>query len=88
MTHVLAWHDLLMALISRFEARPLAPPHLHQPVLCGYNAVTVEGTPILQLETYGSDDRAMPGKVSQVIQLDEAGARELKAIIERAFPRA
>ena len=41
---------------------------------------------MLQLETYGSDDRAIPGKVSQVIQLDEAGARELKRIIERAFP--
>jgi hypothetical protein len=75
-----------MALVTQFEARPLSPSRLHSPVLCGYNAVSVQGTRILQLETYGSDDRAMPGKVSQVIQLDEDGAQELKAIIERAFP--
>ena len=75
-----------MALVARFEERPLTPPRLHSPVLCGYNAVDVQGTRVLQLETYGSDNREMPGKVSQVLQLDEAGARELKAIIERAFP--
>jgi hypothetical protein len=75
-----------MALVTRFEERPLTPPRLHSKVLCGYSAVDVQGTRVLQLETYGSDNREMPGKVSQVIQLDEAGARELKAIIERAFP--
>jgi hypothetical protein len=75
-----------MALVARFEERPLTPTRLHGRVLCGYNAVDVQGTRVLQLETYGSDDREMPGKVSQVIQLDEAGARELKTIIERAFP--
>lgn len=75
-----------MALIARFEERPLTPPRLHSSVLCGYKAVDVQGTRVLQLETYGSDNREMPGKVSQVIQLDEGGAHELKAIIERAFP--
>lgn len=57
-------------------------------MLCGYNAVDVQGARVLQLETYGSMDREIPGKVSQVIQLDEAGARKLKAIIESAFPGA
>ncbi|BAN04378.1 hypothetical protein YM304_40640 [Ilumatobacter coccineus YM16-304] len=41
---------------------------------------------VLQIETYGSADRAVPGKVSQVIQLDRSAALALKAIIERAFP--
>lgn len=75
-----------MALIDRFEERPLTPTRLHGRVLCGYKAVNVAGERVLQLETYGSDDREFPGKVSQVIQLDEAGARELRAIIEREFP--
>lgn len=75
-----------MALVARFEERPLTPTRLHSSVLCGYSAVDVHGTRVLQLETYGSDDREMPGKVSQVIQLDEAGARELKRIIGQAFP--
>ena len=73
-----------MAVVARFEERPLTPTRLHSSVLCGYNAVDVQGTRVLQLETYGPDNREMPGKV-RVIQLDEAGARELKAIIEKAF---
>jgi hypothetical protein len=38
------------------------------------------------LETYGSNSRAIPGKVSQSIELDEAGAAELMSIIGQAFP--
>ena len=51
-----------MALVARFEERPLTPTRLHSPVLCGYNAVDVQGTRVLQLETYGSDNREMPAK--------------------------
>lgn len=75
-----------MALIHRFEARPIEPTKLHGGVVCGYAAVDLHGKRVLQLKTYGSPDRKMPEKVSQVIQLDEAGARELKAILQRSFP--
>ncbi len=75
-----------MALIERFEERPLVPKSVHGGVLCGYRATNVGATRILQLETYGSSARRMPGKVSQTLQLDEAAARELKRIIERSFP--
>ncbi len=75
-----------MALVQRFEERPLEPTRVHAPVTCGYRAVEMGARRVLQLETYGSRDRKMPEKVSQVIQLDEDGARQLKRIIERAFP--
>ena len=75
-----------MALISRFEERPLDPRRIHGEVLCGYGIATVEGRRIIQLETYGSSQRTMPGKVSQSIQLDEVAARDLKRLLERAFP--
>lgn len=75
------------SLIDRFEERPLTPKRLHGRVLCGYAATDVEGERVPQLESYGSDDRAQPGSVSKVIQLDEARARDLVRIIERAFPR-
>ena len=75
-----------MALIRKFEARPIEPKRIHDDVECGYVAATVNGRRILQLETYGSPDRKIPGKVSQSIQLDEASARELKRILERSFP--
>ena len=75
-----------MALIDRFEERPLAPKKLHSRVLCGYKTVTIGSDRVLQLETYGSAQRAIPGKVSQVLQLDEEAARSLRMIIDRAFP--
>lgn len=75
-----------MALISRFEMRPLEPSRVHDEVLCGYNAVLIGSRRILQLETYGSANRQMPDKVSQSIQLDEGGARELKTILDKTFP--
>ena len=75
-----------MALIESFEERRLEPTRVHPGVECGYRAVDIGKTRILQLETYGSKHRKNPGKGSQVLQLDEAAARELKRIIERSFP--
>jgi hypothetical protein len=77
-----------MALIGKFEERPLEPRNVHKSVECGYRIGEVDGQQILQLETYGTLERKLLDKVSQVIQLDEDAARELKRIIERAFPRA
>jgi hypothetical protein len=76
-----------MALIARFEERPLEPTKVHGPVTCGHRAVDISGVRVLQLETYGSENRVSGEKVSQSIQLDEAAARQLKEIIERAFPQ-
>jgi hypothetical protein len=67
-----------VALITKFEERSLEPKRVHGEVTCGYRAVTINGTPILQLETYGSSSRVMPDKVSQSIQLDRSAAAELK----------
>lgn len=75
-----------MALIEKFEERPLTPARLHGGVICGYKATEVEGLRILQLETYGSPDRQYPGKVSQSLQLDREAARQLKRILELSFP--
>ena len=86
---MLGCHEQLggvMALIGRFEERPLEPLRVHAEVLCGYRALMVEGRLILQLETYGSTSRKMPDKVSQSLQFDRSGAAEMKRILERSFP--
>jgi hypothetical protein len=75
-----------MALVAKFEERQLDVRRIHDGVLCGYHALDIKGKRILQLETYGSPQRAMPGKISQSIQLDEEGARTLLAILHRSFP--
>jgi hypothetical protein len=76
-----------MARVRRFtELRSPGTSRLHTEVDCGYRFITIGGDILVQLETYGSDDRAIPGKISQSVQLDRAAAIELLSILRRAFP--
>lgn len=59
----------------------------HGPVDCGYRTFDTNGKTLLQLDTYGSTQRAQPGTISQSLQVDEATAEQLIEILERAFPR-
>lgn len=43
------------------------------------------GKKYLQIDTYGSDDRQKPGKVSQSLQIDEEVAKRLIDIIKNEF---
>lgn len=75
-----------MAKIVEFHPVAAEKNSIHGGVECGYRVFAVSGEQVLQLDTYGSRDRAMPGKVSQSIQLDEAAAEEVVRIILEAFP--
>ena len=55
-------------------------------VECLWKTVDAEGSVLLQLDTYGSEDRAIPGKQSQTLQLDRAAAEELVGILRTTFP--
>jgi hypothetical protein len=43
------------------------------------------GKKVLQLNTYGSDEREIQGKLSQTLQFDENTARALHFILEQEF---
>jgi hypothetical protein len=76
-----------MALIRKFlPAGAGARGRVHGDVECGFSSFEEKGRMYLQLDTYGSQERAILGKVSQTIQLDVASARELKQLLERTFP--
>ncbi|MGW7594538.1 hypothetical protein [Streptomyces asiaticus] len=75
-----------MARIEEFREINGDIQRLHGPVLCGYRSFAVDGRVIVQLDTYGSPDREIPNKVSQSIQLDVKGARELIGILLEVFP--
>ncbi len=76
-----------MAPINSFVELPSGDGRRHPTnVECGWRVVTADGETYLLLETYGSSDRKIPGKVSQSIQLDRQGAAALKSLLERAFP--
>ncbi|TDC68222.1 hypothetical protein E1200_12315 [Actinomadura sp. GC306] len=68
-----------------FETNNSARPHPTE-VECGYQKITTSTGVLLQLSTYGSDNRESEKKVSQTLQLDRAGAEQLLRIIRRTFP--
>lgn len=78
-----------MAIIRSFE-----PGHqsvrLHGTEVDCYHQVVLapDGSVYLHLTTFGSDDRAVPGKSSQSFQLNVESARALVEIIEATFGRA
>jgi hypothetical protein len=75
-----------MALIRAFEHRQSGRVAFRTEVDCGWRVGDVAGRRLLHLETYGSNERDIPGKVSQSIELDINGARELQRILRTAFP--
>ena len=77
-----------MATIRSFHRASGDGPGKRHPttVDCGYRVMAVDGSTVLQLDTYGSKSREHPGKVSQSLQIDRDAARSLKALLEEAFP--
>jgi hypothetical protein len=75
-----------MARIARFTRLAKDRVGRHTNVECGYALVDVEGRQALLLETYGSDERAVPGKTSQSLLIDEEAAVRLMKLLAQAFP--
>ena len=54
-------------------------------VSCKFLVAEHDGKKIIQLNTDGSENRDVPGKLSQTLQFDEAGARQLFELIAVEF---
>jgi len=77
-----------MALITALKQITKDRQSVHAEVECAYSVFTgSDGEKYVQLETFGSLERKIPGKTSQAIQLNESSAASLKHIIEQTFPR-
>ena len=66
------------------DERELKSLHPTQ-VECSYMFKEVDGRRLIQLNSYGSDQRDIPGKLSQTLQFDENSARELWEILGHKF---
>lgn len=75
-----------MALLGDFRQTSSDRNQLHGPVEWGWRAFEVEGRKILQIDTYGSQQRKLTGKQSQSIQVDERAAQILTELIRETFP--
>lgn len=72
-----------MALVRQFEQRAIERPSQHRSVRGTYSIIRVEGEDLLQLDTYGSDDREIPGKVSQSLQFGPEARAQLRRLLEQ-----
>ncbi|QLQ01474.1 MAG: hypothetical protein HZY78_14075 [Burkholderiaceae bacterium] len=64
------------------QHQPLQSVNRHTAVDCTYTVVEVDGERQLQLDTYGSAGRAVPGKKSQSLRLSQSALAQLKQIIQ------
>jgi hypothetical protein len=74
-----------MALVRNFEPKAMERNSLHKEIGASYSVFGDGEDKVLQIDTYGSDDRQIPGKKSQTLQLDRQGAERLLQIIRSEF---
>lgn len=78
-----------MAFVTEFLSSPAqGTSREHSTCTAGWRSTTRGASKVLQIDTYGSAERKDSGTVSQSLQVDEAGARELVDIIRQVFPSA
>jgi hypothetical protein len=75
-----------VALIRTFVPTQKEANRVHDTVECGWTRFELDGEMYLQLDTYGSNQRQIPGKVSQSIQFDAESASALLRVLRQTFP--
>ncbi len=74
-----------MAIVRKLEAQQLEVEARHSETDCTYSIVNTPGGPYLQIDTYGSHQRRIPGKKSQSIRFAPEAVEQLKAILAMHF---
>jgi hypothetical protein len=74
-----------MALIRSFTRKNMERNSLHEEIDATYTIFERDGRIVLQIDSYGSTDRQIPGKKSQSIQLDRVGAEALYKLLKGEF---
>lgn len=71
-----------MAIVRKLEYQPLETVQDHSETVATYSLVKHEGETYLQIDTYGSPERSIPGKKSQSIRLSKSALEQLRRIID------
>ena len=74
-----------MAIVRSFDWKQLDRPSRHTEVEATICTVVVDGEKFIQIDTCGSADRAMPGKVSQSLRMSEQAFEQLIKIGSKHF---
>ena len=75
--------------MARIRNIEIGPPkgQLHRTSVDAIVRIFGQGAdgPVVQIDTFGSQDREIPGKLSQTIQLDRRAALQLTKILKDAY---
>lgn len=74
-----------MAIVTILERKDLERDSKHSDVQCTYAIVDANEKRYLQIDTYGSAVRKMPGKKSQSLRFSPEAVKQLKEIINKEF---
>ncbi len=74
-----------MALIRHFDRKHMERNSIHDEISATYTVFERDGRRFIQIDSYGRDEREIPGKKSQTIQLDRGSAQELYKILKNEF---
>lgn len=74
-----------MALIRHFDRKHMERNSIHDEISASYTVFERDGRRFIQIDSYGRDEREIPGKKSQTIQLDRDGAQQLYRILQNEF---
>jgi hypothetical protein len=71
----------MMARIDILEEKEPLRTSVHSPVAATFDIFEKEGVTFLQIDTYGSDERQITGKITQSIQFGNEGLTKLRQIL-------
>ena len=74
-----------MANVRSFEPADLDLARPHSDTDARIGTIIVNGEKFIQIDTFGSKDRAIPGKISQSIRLSKSAFDELTALGKSFF---
>lgn len=74
-----------MAIVRKLERIELEHESKHTEVDCTYSVVEADGQKYLQIDSYGSASRKIPGKKSQSLRFTHEAIVQLKSIINSDF---
>jgi hypothetical protein len=76
-----------MAIVRELRLIHLEKDSKHTEASASYSIVREkDGTKLLQIDSYGSTDREVPGKKSQSIRFSTSAIRQLRRILKEEFP--
>jgi len=74
-----------MAVVRSFKTKELDRSTSHSEVEATLSLVELDGEKFVQIDTYGSKNRAMPGKVSQSLRFSKSAFDQLISLAENHF---